>query len=86
MKLKTFLFSSAFFLGSSLIAQSYWQQEVNYIINVELDDVKLELRNSSMNFNHNSTDLEGFESRLNLIYSLQKKPHTLRGLYTQTIP
>ena len=34
---------------------------------IELDDVKLELRNSSFNFNHNSTYLEGFESRLNLI-------------------
>ena len=46
---------------------------------IELDDVKLELRNSSMNFNHNSTDLEGFESRLNLIYSLQKK-HSVNSI------
>jgi DNA repair protein RecN (Recombination protein N) len=46
---------------------------------IELDDVKLELRNSSLNFNHNSTDLEGFESRLNLIYSLQKK-HSVNSI------
>jgi DNA repair protein RecN (Recombination protein N) len=32
-----------------------------------------------LNFNHNSTDLEGFESRLNLIYSLQKK-HSVNSI------
>ena len=46
---------------------------------IELDDVKLELRNSSLNFNPSSSDLEGFESRLNLIYSLQKK-HSVNSI------
>ncbi len=40
MKLKTLTFFIAFYVSLPLIAQNYWQQEVNYIINVELDDTK----------------------------------------------
>ena len=40
---------------------------------IELDDIKLELRDSSSEFNNNPLKSEEMESRLNLIYSLQKK-------------
>ena len=40
MKLITLLFFIAICQGSTLLAQRYWQQEVNYSITVELDDVK----------------------------------------------
>ena len=38
-----------------------------------MDDIKLELRDSSSEFNNNPLKSEEMESRLNLIYSLQKK-------------
>ena len=40
---------------------------------IELDDIKLELGDSSSEFNNNPLKSEEMESRLNLIYSLQKK-------------
>ena len=46
---------------------------------IELDDIKLELRDSSSNFNNNPLELEEMESRLNLIYSLQKK-HSVNSI------
>ena len=46
---------------------------------IELDDIKLELRGSSSKFNNNPLKLEEMESRLNLIYSLQKK-HSVNSI------
>ena len=46
---------------------------------IELDDIKLELRDSSSEFNNNPLKLEEMESRLNLIYSLQKK-HSVNSI------
>ena len=40
---------------------------------IELDDIKLELRDSSTDFNNNPFEFDQMESRLNLIYNLQKK-------------
>jgi DNA repair protein RecN (Recombination protein N) len=46
---------------------------------IELDDIKLELRDSSSNFNNNPLELDEMESRLNLIYNLQKK-HSVNSI------
>tara|TARA_B100001094_G_scaffold98310_1_gene94498 strand:+ start:24390 stop:26042 length:1653 start_codon:yes stop_codon:yes gene_type:complete len=46
---------------------------------IELDDIKLELRNSSTDFNNNPFEFDQMESRLNLIYSLQKK-HSVNSI------
>ena len=46
---------------------------------IELDDVKVELRDSTLNFNNNPVDLEEMESRLNLIYNLQTK-HSVNSI------
>ena len=46
---------------------------------IELDDIKLELRDSSSEFNNNPLKSEEMESRLNLIYSLQKK-HSVNSI------
>ena len=46
---------------------------------IELDDIKLELTDSSSEFNNNPLKLEEMESRLNLIYSLQKK-HSVNSI------
>ena len=51
---------------------SYIKNRVESIL-IELDDIKLELRDSSSEFNNNPLKSEEMESRLNLIYSLQKK-------------
>ena len=46
---------------------------------IELDDIKFELRDSSSDFNDNPLELEEMESRLNLIYNLQKK-HSVNSI------
>ncbi len=46
---------------------------------IELDDIKLELRNSSTDFNNNPFEFDQMESRLNLIYNLQKK-HSVNSI------
>ena len=46
---------------------------------IELDDVKVELRDSTLNFNNNPVDIEEMESRLNLIYNLQTK-HSVNSI------
>ena len=46
---------------------------------IELEDIKLELIGSSSDFNNNPFELEEMESRLNLIYNLQKK-HSVNSI------
>jgi len=46
---------------------------------IELDDIKLDLKSSSFNFNNNPLELEEIESRLNLIYNLQRK-HSVNSI------
>lgn len=46
---------------------------------IELDDIKFELRDSSSDFNDKPLELEEMESRLNLIYNLQKK-HSVNSI------
>ena len=47
---------------------------------IELDDIKLELRDSSIDFNNNPFEVDEMESRLNLIYNLQKK-HSVNSVH-----
>ena len=47
---------------------------------IELDDIKLELRDSSSDFNNNPIEVDEMESRLNLIYNLQKK-HSVNSVH-----
>jgi len=46
---------------------------------IELEDIKLEIIGSSSDFNNNPLELEDMESRLNLIYNLQKK-HSVNSI------
>ena len=46
---------------------------------IELEDIKLEIVGSSSDFNNNPLELEEMESRLNLIYNLQKK-HSVNSI------
>jgi len=46
---------------------------------IELEDIKLELMGSSSDFNNNPLEIEEMESRLNLIYNLQKK-HSVNSI------
>lgn len=46
---------------------------------IELDDIKFELRDSSSDFNDKPLELEEMESRLDLIYNLQKK-HSVNSI------
>ena len=55
--MKKLFFISALFVFGATHAQSYWQQEVNYTINVKLDDVKHELNaDESIEYINNSPD------------------------------
>jgi len=47
---------------------------------IELDDIKLELRDSTTDFNNNQFEFDQMESRLNLIYNLQKK-HSVNSVH-----
>jgi len=46
---------------------------------IELEDIKLEFMSSSSDFKNNTLELEEMESRLNLIYTLQKK-HSVNSI------
>ena len=46
---------------------------------IELNDIKSELNNPSFDFNDDYSEIEKLESRLNIIYSLQKK-HSVNSI------
>ncbi|MBM3418347.1 MAG: M1 family metallopeptidase, partial [Bacteroidetes bacterium] len=55
---KVILFFLVFLLSTASIAQTYWQQEVNYKINVSLDDENHFLRGfESMEYINNSPNV-----------------------------
>src|SRR5688572_4780828 len=59
--MKKALFIFILITGGLAQAQSYWQQEVNYKINVKLDDVKHELSaDASIEYTNNSPNILGF--------------------------
>lgn len=46
---------------------------------IELNDIKSDLNNPSIDFNHDYLEIEKLESRLNIIYNLQKK-HSVNSI------
>ncbi len=46
---------------------------------IELNDIKFDLNNPSIDFNHDHLEVEKLESRLNIIYNLQKK-HSVNSI------
>jgi len=58
---------------------SFLNQVIRIPIVIELNDIKSELNNPSFDFNDDYSEIEKLESRLNIIYNLQKK-HSVNSI------